>query len=55
MSKAGFQEASIRADALRYRYAGQDANAVAGVSSAFARGRFHALVGANGSGKGILV
>ena len=55
MSRVESQENAIRADALRYRYAGQDADAVAGVSSVFERGRFHALVGANGSGKTTLL
>ncbi len=46
---------AIQANKLRYRYAGQDADAVNDVSAAFARGRLHALVGANGSGKTTLL
>ena len=55
MDRKENRETAICADALRYRYAGQDADAVAGVSAAFSRGLFHALVGANGSGKTTLL
>ena len=55
MDRRENRETTIRADALRYRYVGQDADAVADVSVAFETGRFHVLVGANGSGKTTLL
>ena len=45
----------LRVQTLFYRYPGQGVDAVADVTTTFADGRLHALVGANGSGKTTLL